>query len=580
MNVFLVDLTHGGVKISVELSKSGSFDKVFAYDLYNTLKKEDESLLKNYNVTIIRDLDSFKDELKTNSLEKINASNIDNNINNENKKDKCQKDIIINPIHSSLNIKELLDDINADFNQNRTLIQNDNCNQDLNINDLYEIINHHQATELVLKDWKEQTEEQNVKTIEITGVKGKTSSTFLLKEIFLENNSNTLLLSSLGAYLFKKNGNDEQKLILQKNISITPANIINTIQLAKKIATPKCSTFPRCENDKDLEEIIKEKNLIEETDEHPYSNLDYEMAIFENSLGICGLADIGILTNLVENYPIAKGQSNAREAKKQVFKCPLITIEYETLHDFYPDEAEQNKNKINTFSLNNKDANVYCEMIDYDIDKTHTEIVFNDLKTIDGKLINGNMSIDSFAPGPHHILNLLATATTALALGIDEETIQNGLSNFKGIDGRTNIRQIDDLRVIEEINPGINTKAIESSINMIKDIDDYFIIIGGKYGVTCEEIDEDKLSKFLDEYLNNNPNTNLILTDELGKSLNEKLNLLKQNNGTEENNEKNNNGKYEIQFIEDYEKAQDIAIENNKNILFIYRSNYSQVSKR
>ena len=120
MNVFLVDLTHGGVKISVELSKSGSFDKVFAYDLYNTLKKEDESLLKNYNVTIIRDLDSFKDELKTNSLEKINASNIDNNINNENKKDKCQKDIIINPIHSSLNIKELLDDINADFNQNRT----------------------------------------------------------------------------------------------------------------------------------------------------------------------------------------------------------------------------------------------------------------------------------------------------------------------------------------------------------------------------------------------------------------------------------------------------------------------------
>ena len=35
-----------------------------------------------------------------------------------------------------------------------------------------------------------------------------------------------------------------------------------------------------------------------------------------------------------------------------------------------------------------------------------------------------------------------------------------------------------------------------------------------------------------------------------------------------------------MEFIEDYQEAQNIAIDNNKNILFIYRSNYSQVSKR
>ncbi|MBO5840254.1 MAG: coenzyme F430 synthase, partial [Methanobrevibacter sp.] len=137
------------------------------------------------------------------------------------------------------------------------------------------------------------------------------------------------------------------------------------------------------------------------------------------------------------------------------------------------------------------------------------------------------------------------------------------LSNFKGIDGRTNVREIDaknGLRIIEEINPGINTKAIESSINMIKDIDNYYIIIGGKYGVTCEEIDEEKLSKFIHEYLTNNPKANLILTDELGKSLEKKINAM---------NEK----QLKIEHIEDYHKAQRIAIENNKNILFIYRSN-------
>ena len=550
MNVFLVDLTHGGVKISSELAKSGNYENVYAYDLYNTLKSEDEDLLITYDVNIIKDLDSFKNQLKLNSIKRIGEIT-------------KEKDLIINPIHSSLNIRELLVEIADLIDSNKDSVLNQ-----------YDIINHHQATELVLSLWKEETTNQNIKTIEITGVKGKTSVSFLLKEIFLENNKDTLLLSSLGAYLFRRNNDAEQKLILQKDISITPANIINTIQLAKKIANPKCSTFPICDKNLDLDERIEEKEILEEFNENPYTDLNYEMAIFENSLGICGLADIGILTNLVENYSIAKGQSDAREAKRQVFKSPSVVIEYETLNEFYEDEKEEFKDRINSFSLNDSDANVYCESMDYDIDNTHAKVIYHDLRTIDGRVINGKLNIGCFAPGPHHILNVLATSTTALALGIDEETIQNALSKFKGIDGRTNVREIDaenGLRIIEEINPGINTKAIESSINMIKDIDNYYIIIGGKYGVTCEEIDEDKLSKFLHEYLTHNPNTNLILTDELGKSLENKISSL---NGEGEEN------RFKMEFIEDYQEAQNIAIDNNKNILFIYRSNYSQVSKR
>ena len=550
MNVFLVDLTHGGVKISSELAKSGNYENVYAYDLYNTLKSEEENLLLTYDVNIIKDLDSFKNQLKLNSIKRIGE------ITEE-------KDLIINPIHSSLNIRELLVEIADLIDSNKDSVLNQ-----------YDIINHHQATELVLSLWKEETTNQNIKTIEITGVKGKTSVSFLLKEIFLENNKDTLLLSSLGAYLFRRNNDAEQKLILQKDISITPANIINTIQLAKKIANPKCSTFPICDKNLDLDERIEEKEILEEFNENPYTDLNYEMAIFENSLGICGLADIGILTNLVENYSIAKGQSDAREAKRQVFKSPSVVIEYETLNEFYEDEKEEFKDRINSFSLNDSDANVYCESMDYDIDNTHAKVIYHDLRTIDGRVINGKLNIGCFAPGPHHILNVLATSTTALALGIDEETIQNALSKFKGIDGRTNVREIDaenGLRIIEEINPGINTKAIESSINMIKDIDNYYIIIGGKYGVTCEEIDEDKLSKFLHEYLTHNPNTNLILTDELGKSLENKISSL---NGEGEEN------RFKMEFIEDYQEAQNIAIDNNKNILFIYRSKYSQVSKR
>ena len=379
MNVFLVDLTHGGVKISSELAKSGIYENVFAYDLYNTLKSEDENLLLTYDVNIIKDLDSFKNQLKLNSIKRIEEKAREKSEEEEIEEIE-KKDLIINPIHSSLNIYELLIEIADMIGSDKDSVLNQ-----------YDIINHHQATELVLSLWKEETTDQNIKTIEITGVKGKTSVSFLLKEIFLENNKDTLLLSSLGAYLFRKNNDNEQKLILQKDISITPANIINTIQLAKKIANPKCSTFPICDKNRDLEERMEESEIQEDFNENPYADLNYEMAIFENSLGICGLADIGILTNLVENYSIAKGQSDARNAKRQVFKSPSVVIEYETLSEFYPNEKEEYEEKINSFSLTDTDANVYCESIDYDIENTSSRIIYHDLKTIDRKLINGRL---------------------------------------------------------------------------------------------------------------------------------------------------------------------------------------------
>lgn len=548
MNVFLVDLTHGGVKISSELAKSRKFDNVFGYDLYNTLKEEDESLLETYDIKVIKSLDEFKKELKDNSINILNSKFKNNKEGND------FKDLIINPIHSPLNVYKLLDEISNDKDLNP---------EGERLSNYYEIINHHKATKLVLDEWKEAVEMQNIKTIEITGVKGKTSSAFLLKDILLEKQKDILLLSSLGARLFKKD--NEKCLMLQKNISITPANIINTIQLAKKIANPKCSDFPKCSSTKDK----NQKYIIdEESYNNPYQNLNYDYAIFENSLGICGLGDIGILTNLVENYPIAKGKSNAREAKKQVFDCPLVIINYETLNEHYSEEKEKYANKTNSFSLSNNESNLYCKTIEYDIDRTKIEIEYKDLKTINENRISGNFELNCFTPGPHHVLNVLTAVSTALALEIDEETIIKGIVKFNGIEGRTQVKTINNSRIIEEINPGINTKAIESSINMINDIENYIIIIGGKYGVTCEEIDEDKLSSYLDKYLTNNPNSNLVLTDELGKSIKDKL------------NEINKKKEYEISFIEDYNNALDFAIENNKNALFIYRSNYSQVSKR
>ncbi len=553
MNAFLVDLTHGGVKISSELAKSGEYENVFAYDLYGTLKEEDENFLKACGVRVLKDRDDFKEAIESYSTflnnKKHESDGPDLKINKEfsekfpDKKEKNpnygKKDLIINPIHSPLNISNLLDEASEDLKLNI-----DEKNQ---FSNSFEILSHHSATKLVLSSWSEKAKKENVDCIEITGVKGKTSVAYMLKEIMLENEKDTLLLSSLGAHLFKNdlNKGELEDIVLMKNISITPANIINTIQYANNIN-------PKDGHEESFEDL-----------------LNYDAAIFENSLGVCGLGDVGVLTNIVENYTIARGSSNAREAKKQVFNCPMVVIEEETLKEHYPKESEIFSGRINTFSIYDSSSNVFAQSIDYNLNQSKIKVRYHDLKVLGNEeLKNGEIIIKTFAPGRHHVLNALTALTVALTLGIDDEAIQKGLENFNGIEGRTHLTKVGDSIIIEEINPGINTKAIESSIGMIRNIEDYHIIIGGRYGITCEEIDEDKLSDFLNAYMMENPDVNLILTDELGLSIKKKLDKL------------NNANSKIIKYIENYEEAQNKAIIENKNILFIYRSNYSQISKR
>ena len=77
--------------------------------------------------------------------------------------------------------------------------------------------------------------------------------------------------------------------------------------------------------------------------------------------------------------------------------------------------------------------------------------------------------------------------------------IKEGLNNFKGVKGRTSIKEYKGIRVIEEINPGLNVTAVKKALDMMKDMEDVGVIFGGKYGVTCEEIDEESVSKVLDK---------------------------------------------------------------------------------
>ena len=471
MNNLVIDLTHGGVKIAVSLSKKGK--NVLAYDLYNTLKGIDAKMLEVYGVELIQldELSDFKGDMN-----------------------------VIYPIHMPLSFDEIK-----------------SFNPDLN----WTFQSHHEIIAEILKDWGD-----GIPKVEITGVKGKTTSAFMLKEILIDENP--LILSSLGAFLYE----NKEEIVLKKDISIAPANIKETVDLAYKIANPIC---------KIADGTVVSENLRK-----------YNSAIFESSLGVSGIGDVGLLLNIVEDYPIAKGRSTASEAKKQVFRCRCVCIQKEALDEYYSDIKHD---MTNTFSLTDHTANLFVDNAEYDLDRTSLEIAYNNIKTINGNLISGKIKVKTFAPGPHHVSNVLGVILTCLSLEIESDKIIKGLGNYKGIPGRTT-KKIENSTIIEDINPGLNTEAIKESINMIQNLKDYYISIGGDYGITCEEIDEEKLSDFL-----NTLNTDIILTGELGLSIEPRL-----TNKT--------------RYFKDYCDVYDLAISNDKNLLFIYRSDYRKLSQR
>lgn len=391
---------------------------------------------------------------------------------------------------------ENLDNIN--LNHEFLVISPIHCNIKSKIH-----MTHHEAIKLLLEN------KINVPVIEVTGVKGKTSVVWMLKEIFKD--LNPLILSSLGAEVIE-NG---KSTILKRDISITPASILETWNLAKGYNIGIC--------------------------------------IFETSLGGTGLADVGVLTNIAENYPIASGEKTASQAKAQIFKSDITVCDFDAYNQYYQDI---NAN-VNTFGINNSASLKACE-INFELDKTTFKVNTRDIKTKNGDVLNTSFEIKTFAPAKHHVLNVLCAICTSLSLNTPINQIKEGLKRFKGVEGRTSIRNYENAKIIEEINPGINVTAVKKSVKMIENEESPAVIFGGKYGITCEEIDEKAAAEFfntMDEKIK------LLLVDELGKNISS---LIKR--------------KYKYTDLNN--AIEEAVVMNSKMILLIYRSNFSDISKR
>ncbi len=446
MNVLIIDMTHGGTLIASEFLKHSEF-KVSVLDIYNTVSDEIKKSLTKKGIKFIES--KFLDQIK------------------------AEDDfLIVAPIH---------------------------CKTDAKID-----LTHHEAVNFLMK------EKIKVPVIEVTGVKGKTSVVWMLKEIFIQKDP--LILSSLGIEVIK----DMKIHLLKNDVSITPASIITAWELGEVFNPGIC--------------------------------------IFETSLGGTGLAETGIITNIAENYLVASGKMNASLAKSQMFKSKITVCDFDSFTSYY----SHIESKINTFGLNDE-ANAYASDIKFGLDKTIFRAKIKNLKSTNGDSLNTEFMVETFAPAEHHLNNVLCAICAALTINTPISQIKKGLKKFSGIKGRTSIRNYKESTVIEEINPGLNVTAIKKSMDIIKDFNNSTLIFGGKYGITCEEIDEDSTVEFLNQL---NEQISLILVDELGKNIKSRI-------------------KRKYKYMNKYNDAiEEASRMNSKMILLIYRSIFSDQSKR
>jgi len=264
--------------------------------------------------------------------------------------------------------------------------------------------------------------------IEITGVKGKTSTCYVLAHILSETGKKVFLHTSRGMGPYHDG-----------------EHIITDFQ---SIAPPTLLVLPKGE---------------------------YDIMICEVSLGGSGKANIAGITNLLENYGIAKGTRKAEDGKKDILSDSINVVP---------------ENEKDLWSKYGKPIRTYGKRI-----------------TLVGKPIFGqSLKVSVDYRGKHEIclkgtylaLQYLDAMDMALdicdAMDIPAELVLVGLSSFGGVPGRGAISIENGIRCVRDRNPGISHMSVERTLRCLREMDalgDAVLIVDPVSKKVCDKMDKD-----------------------------------------------------------------------------------------
>lgn len=288
------------------------------------------------------------------------------------------------------------------------------------------------------------------KVIEITGSKSKTTTAHILA-FLLSFDNEVLLNSSIGYESFLK-GKAKK---IDENNSISPG------YMAK---------------------------ILSEHDKMPH--------VLEESLGICGVGNISILTSTNPVYKIKGGNSNSLEAKKQLFKLSEGKIIIDGKDKIANDLANEYKKDVLRIW-----EDVRIELPDYlqignDV---HSSIYFKDLE-LQSKF-NGNYLLAGY------VNPILFSAMALKLLNKDLEKMSDNLKIFNGVANRLSVLNENDYTKIIDKSGGFSEDSLRYLLSLLKKNYDMFykninLLIDLNNVSHCQKIDIFALDKVIGEFGN------------------------------------------------------------------------------
>ncbi len=273
--------------------------------------------------------------------------------------------------------------------------------------------------------------------IEVTGVKGKTSLCYMLAHILDRAGKKVFLHTSRGQGPYQNGEHHIERLM-----SIAPTSLLR---------------LPEG---------------------------DYDVMVTEVSLGGSGKADIAIITNLLEDYGIAKNTGKASVSKATILTDNINIVESSEC-EFWKGFGKDVIGYGGRVRINGSPR--LGEPLDLTIDYDGE----HDVRFGEGFL------------GLEYIHAIDAALTICEQMHIDNDTVIDALSTFRGIPGRGEISKEDNMWVVTERNPGISHISIDSTLSTLKRmdaLDGLTVILDPVNRRVCDKLDIDQIKDVIDRY--------------------------------------------------------------------------------
>lgn len=310
------------------------------------------------------------------------------------------------------------------------------------------VITAHQAVKEILE------KELTCPVVEITGSYGKTETIMAALHI-LKNKCSILALTSEGIFHIDHGAMKP----LTGKVSTTPANIIKAVRYCPK---------------------------------------PVDAVIFEVSLGGTGLADLGIIKNVYDNYQIACGTLHAYDAKIAMIKNKQPTSSILVNRD---DPLLCKLENVQWFSSMGKKGAVTANKVKVDSAGITFEAAFNYFRNAEGNSISEKYKVNANPRlfGRQHVENLLLASAIAVFLGAGEEEITQ-LNSFDGAVKKM-VFEKAEAKVVN-ISSSISPLSIQQSLNDFTEIFPFNVplCVGGVIKTTCGFMDVNEFANVINNF--------------------------------------------------------------------------------